>query len=119
MNFKSGALRGIHSWVKAFRMDIVMCPVTPLLDNEVCVRTQDVYLQTNTLAALANLAPHCAGLSSHASQRLISLTEMLSRRLQRLERASDSSLSPTYIATGVNSSCTKNLWSESSLWDRR
>ncbi len=47
--------------------------------------SQDVYLQTNTLAALANLAPHCAGINSHAAQRLVSLLELLSRRLQRLE----------------------------------
>lgn len=45
---------------------------------------QDVYLHTNTLAALANLAPHMFGLSSHAAQRLVSLFDMLSRRYQRL-----------------------------------
>lgn len=49
------------------------------------VSLQDVYLQTNTLAALANLAPHCTGISSHAAQRLVSLFELLARRLQRLE----------------------------------
>ena len=49
------------------------------------VALQDVYLQTNTLAALANLAPHCTGINSHAAQRLVSLFELLARRLQRLE----------------------------------
>jgi hypothetical protein len=43
-------------------------------------KLKDVYLHTNTLAALANLAPHMAHLSSHAAQRLVSLFDMLSRR---------------------------------------
>ena len=43
-------------------------------------RLKDVYLHTNTLASLANLAPHMSGLSSHAAQRLVSLFDMLSRR---------------------------------------
>ena len=76
--------------------DMVLCRC-----DLVVVCPQDVYLQTNTLAALANLAPHCAGLSSHASQRLVSLTEMLSRCLQRLERTSDGRLPPNPMASGV------------------
>ena len=43
-------------------------------------KLKDVYLHTNTLAALANLAPHINNLSSHAAQRLVSLFDMLSRR---------------------------------------
>ncbi len=43
-------------------------------------KLKDVYLHTNTLAALANLAPHISSLSSHAAQRLVSLFDMLSRR---------------------------------------
>lgn len=43
-------------------------------------KLKDVYLHTNTLAALANLAPHMSNLSSHAAQRLISLFDMLSKR---------------------------------------
>lgn len=43
-------------------------------------KLKDVYLHTNTLAALANLAPHVSHLSSHASQRLVSLFDMLARR---------------------------------------
>jgi hypothetical protein len=43
-------------------------------------KLKDVYLHTNTLAALANLAPHMSDLSSHAAQRLISLFDMLSKR---------------------------------------
>jgi len=41
---------------------------------------RDVYLHTNTLAALANLAPHMHSLSSLAAQRLVSLFDMLARR---------------------------------------
>lgn len=43
-------------------------------------KLKDVYLHTNTLAALANLAPHMSALSSHAAQRLVSLFDMLARR---------------------------------------
>lgn len=46
-------------------------------------KLKDVYLHTNTLAALANLAPHVSHLSSHASQRLVSLFDMLARRCTR------------------------------------
>ena len=43
-------------------------------------KLKDVYLHTNTLAALANLAPNMSNLSSHAAQRLMSLFDMLSKR---------------------------------------
>jgi len=62
---------------------------------------QDVYLQTNTLAALANLAPHCTGISSHAAQRLVSLFELLARRLQRLEHAPNGAGDETPVANGA------------------
>jgi hypothetical protein len=48
------------------------------------IRAQDVYLQTNTLAALANLAPFATNLSSHASQRIVVLLDVFYRRYQRL-----------------------------------
>lgn len=41
---------------------------------------QDVYLHTNCLATLANMAPHVHRLDAYASQRLISLFHMLSRK---------------------------------------
>jgi hypothetical protein len=43
-------------------------------------KLKDVYMHQNTLAALANVAPHMSGMSSHAAQRLVSLFDMLSRR---------------------------------------
>lgn len=41
---------------------------------------QDVYLHTNCLATLANMAPHVHRLSAYASQRLVSLFDMLARK---------------------------------------
>lgn len=50
--------------------------------NEWCKHLclQDVYLHTNCLATLANMAPHVHRLSAYASQRLISLFDMISRK---------------------------------------
>ncbi|CAI9287232.1 unnamed protein product [Lactuca saligna] len=47
-------------------------------------KMRDVYLHTNCLAALANMAPHVHRLSSYASQRLVSLFDMLSRKYAKL-----------------------------------
>lgn len=47
---------------------------------------KDVYLHTNTLAALANLAPYVSGLSAHASQRLVSLFHLLAKRYTKLQQ---------------------------------
>ena len=46
--------------------------------------TQDLYMHTNTLAALANLAPYVANLNSHAVQRLFQLLNALHKRHLRL-----------------------------------
>ncbi|XP_063939500.1 uncharacterized protein LOC108197248 isoform X2 [Daucus carota subsp. sativus] len=45
---------------------------------------RDVYLHTNCLATLANMAPHVHRLSAFASQRLVSLFYMLSRKYSKL-----------------------------------
>jgi len=50
-------------------------------------KLRDVYLHTNTLAALANLAPYAQDLSSHAAQRLVSLFDMLARRWLPIARS--------------------------------
>ncbi|XP_076903058.1 uncharacterized protein LOC143558012 isoform X1 [Bidens hawaiensis] len=47
-------------------------------------KMRDVYLHTNCLAALANMAPHVHRLSSYAAQRLVSLFDMLSRKYAKL-----------------------------------
>ncbi|KAJ6816971.1 dymeclin isoform X2 [Iris pallida] len=47
-------------------------------------KLRDVYLHTNCLAILANMAPHVHRLSAYASQRLVSLFDMLSRKYGKL-----------------------------------
>jgi dymeclin len=54
---------------------------------------QDVYMQTNTLAALTNLAPHMSGLTSHAAQRLVSLFDMVARKHSKLAQFDSSTVS--------------------------
>jgi Dyggve-Melchior-Clausen syndrome protein len=46
--------------------------------------SRDVYLHSNTLAALANLAPHAAALSAHAAHRLVALLDAGRKRLKWL-----------------------------------
>ncbi|GBG64367.1 hypothetical protein CBR_g41568 [Chara braunii] len=50
-------------------------------------KLRDVYLHTNCLATLANMAPYVQQLNSYAAQRLISLFDMLSRKYMRLQSA--------------------------------
>ncbi|GMH08470.1 hypothetical protein Nepgr_010310 [Nepenthes gracilis] len=47
-------------------------------------KMRDVYLHTNCLATLANMAPHFHRLTAYASQRLVSLFYMLSRKYTKL-----------------------------------
>ncbi|KAJ0681748.1 putative dymeclin [Helianthus annuus] len=47
-------------------------------------KMRDVYLHTNCLAALANMAPHVHRLTAYASQSLVSLFEILSRKYAKL-----------------------------------
>ncbi|GAB2210226.1 hypothetical protein Drorol1_Dr00015486 [Drosera rotundifolia] len=47
-------------------------------------KMQDVYLHTNCLATLANMAPHVHRLNAYASQRLVSLFHLLSRKYTKL-----------------------------------
>ncbi|GBG00571.1 hypothetical protein Rsub_13274 [Raphidocelis subcapitata] len=51
---------------------------------------RDLYLPTNTLAALANLAPHVSGLHPHAAQRLLGLASVLAKRYDRVVRKLES-----------------------------
>ncbi|KAL9687055.1 hypothetical protein QQ045_031451 [Rhodiola kirilowii] len=52
-------------------------------------KLRDVYLHTNCLATLANMAPHAHRLSAYASQRLVSLFDMLSRKYTKLSQLRD------------------------------
>lgn len=47
-------------------------------------KLRDVYLHTTCLATLANMAPHVHRLSAYASQRLVSLFYMLSRKYNKI-----------------------------------
>ncbi|KAL4436991.1 hypothetical protein ABPG75_004130, partial [Micractinium tetrahymenae] len=72
-------------------------------------KLRDVYLHTNTLAALANLAPHMSGMSTHAAQRLASLFHLLARRYNRLQADAEGAampLTPTTAYTAADSPLT-------------
>lgn len=47
-------------------------------------RLRDIYLHTNCLAILANMAPHVHRLDAHASQSLVIIFHMLSRKYTKL-----------------------------------
>ncbi|KAF6173382.1 hypothetical protein GIB67_027077 [Kingdonia uniflora] len=54
-------------------------------------KLRDIFLHTNCLATLTNMAPHVHRLSAYASQRLVSLFDMLSRKYSKLaEQKKDS-----------------------------
>ncbi|KAK7270560.1 hypothetical protein RIF29_23790 [Crotalaria pallida] len=55
-------------------------------------KLRDVYLHTTCLATLANMAPHVHRLSAYASQRLVSLFDMLSRKYNKLSDRRDNKL---------------------------
>ncbi|XP_014512199.1 dymeclin isoform X2 [Vigna radiata var. radiata] len=55
-------------------------------------KLRDVYLHTTCLATLANMAPHVHHLSPYASQRLVSLFHMLSRKYNKLSDPRDKKL---------------------------
>ncbi|XP_021899520.1 dymeclin [Carica papaya] len=55
-------------------------------------KLRDVYLHTTCLATLANMAPHVHRLSAYASQRLVSLFYMLSRKYNKLAELRDEKL---------------------------
>ncbi|XP_062169090.1 uncharacterized protein LOC133875099 isoform X1 [Alnus glutinosa] len=65
-------------------------------------KLRDVYLHTTCLATLANLAPHVHRLSSYASQRLVSLFFMLSRKYNKLAELRDNKV---HIAKGDSINC--------------
>ncbi|CAI0559395.1 unnamed protein product [Linum tenue] len=52
-------------------------------------KLKDLYLHTTCLATLANMAPHVHRLSPYASQRLVSLFYMLSRKYNKLAERID------------------------------
>ncbi|XP_022721781.1 dymeclin-like isoform X1 [Durio zibethinus] len=65
-------------------------------------KLRDVYLHTTCLATLANMAPHIHRLSAYASQRLVSLFYMLSRKYNKLVELSNDKIQTKAISTGNN-----------------
>ncbi|XWS53918.1 hypothetical protein CRYUN_Cryun10bG0041700 [Craigia yunnanensis] len=65
-------------------------------------KLRDVYLHTTCLATLANMASHVHRLSAYASQRLVSLFYMLSRKYNKLVELRDDKLQTKAISTGDN-----------------
>uniref|UniRef100_M4DFM1 Dymeclin n=1 Tax=Brassica campestris TaxID=3711 RepID=M4DFM1_BRACM len=61
-------------------------------------KLRDVYLQTTCLATLANMAPHAHHLSAYASQRLVSLFYMLSRKYNKLSELTGEKLQSIKIS---------------------
>ncbi|XP_038707311.1 dymeclin isoform X1 [Tripterygium wilfordii] len=55
-------------------------------------KLRDVYLHTTCLATLANMAPHFHRLSAHASQKLVNLFFMLSRKYNKLAELVDAKM---------------------------
>lgn len=69
---------------------MVIILIRTLKNNQSKLR--DVYLHTNCLATLANMAPHVHHLSAYASQLLVSLFDMLSRRYTKLAEMKNSKM---------------------------
>ncbi|XP_017223722.1 uncharacterized protein LOC108200180 [Daucus carota subsp. sativus] len=69
---------------------MVIILIRTLKNNQSKLR--DVYLHTNCLATLANMAPHVHHLSAYASQLLVSLFDMLSRRYSKLAEMKNSKM---------------------------
>ncbi|XVF63046.1 hypothetical protein PTKIN_Ptkin09bG0057200 [Pterospermum kingtungense] len=63
-------------------------------------KLRDVYLHTTCLATLANMAPHVHRLSAYASQRLVSLFYMLSRKYNKLVELRDDKQQTKATSTG-------------------
>ncbi|KAK6146036.1 hypothetical protein DH2020_019905 [Rehmannia glutinosa] len=61
-------------------------------------KLRDIYLHTNCLATLANMAPHVHRLSAYASQQLVSLFDMLSRKYNKLAEVKNDKMN---MADGV------------------
>ncbi|PSC74556.1 dymeclin-like isoform X1 [Micractinium conductrix] len=72
---------------------------------------RDLYLHTNTLAALANLAPHMSGMSTHAAQRLVSLFHLLARRYSKLQAAAEGSGQPPTPSASMQLESPVTPWS--------
>uniref|UniRef100_A0A7N0ZW86 Dymeclin n=1 Tax=Kalanchoe fedtschenkoi TaxID=63787 RepID=A0A7N0ZW86_KALFE len=78
-------------------------------------KLRDVYLHTNCLATLANMAPHVHRLSAYASQRLVSLFDMLSRKYTKLSQMRDEKFS-TGKGNVIEDSITDDMSAELNIY---
>lgn len=62
----------------------------------------DLYLPTNALAALANIAPHATNLHAHAAQRLVGLFASIAKRYWRLIHRGARASEPAASAAAVS-----------------
>ncbi|MCO5571541.1 hypothetical protein L7F22_025284 [Adiantum nelumboides] len=98
-SFNSGLHKLVLPGVSWFKDQILTQTTLGSLMVVILIRTvkynlaalRDVYLHTNCLATLSNMAPHAHKLSAYASQRLVSLFEMLSRKYFKMSNASKAS----------------------------
>lgn len=68
--------------VRTVLVNLSKLRVRILLEKSVTI--QDVYLHSNCLAALANMAPYVQDIHPYAANRLVTLFQMLSKRYNRL-----------------------------------
>uniref|UniRef100_A0A5B7BGA3 Dymeclin n=1 Tax=Davidia involucrata TaxID=16924 RepID=A0A5B7BGA3_DAVIN len=75
-------------------------------------KLRDVYLHTNCLATLANMAPHVHRLSAYASQRLVSLFYMLSRKYTKLAELKNDKMHMCNSESGEGDSLPEDMITE-------
>jgi hypothetical protein len=81
-------VRSVHWYKEATLVDIplgsLMFTVLLRAAHKNLIGARDVYLHSNTLAALANLAPFAVNLTSHSTNRLVGVLEAGYKRLKWL-----------------------------------
>ncbi|KAJ7979981.1 dymeclin [Quillaja saponaria] len=75
-------------------------------------KLRDVYLHTTCLATLANMAPHAHHLSAYASQRLVRLFDMLSRKYNKLAESRDNKFQISNGNALEGNSLTEDMFAE-------
>ncbi|KAL6007239.1 hypothetical protein ACLOJK_032735 [Asimina triloba] len=79
-------------------------------------KLRDVYLHTNCLATLANMAPHVHRLSAYASQRLVSLFDMLSRKYTKLAELRNDKILKAKVNSGEGDNLAEEMSTELQIY---
>lgn len=79
-------------------------------------KMRDMYLHTNCLATLANMAPHVHRLSAYASQRLVSLFDLLSRKYTKLAELRNDKVQKTKANSEAEGSIADDMSSELQIY---